>query len=281
VLGMSDPGPYPSGDQPSEPFRTPPPAPPPPPPNLAPPPYITPPPGYVAYGDPGSAMSGAFARVGGLAKALSILLIIFVPLQLLGIVGSFDLRDKARDFLAGDISKSKFDDATQTNIGSIASVLSIPILVLTIILMFRMAKNLQALGRNDATWKPGWAVGGWFCPPCAIYAIPWLMFRELWRGSDSEVAAHDPRWKTRPVTPLVNVWWVLFGLVPIIGLATAGGFFVGGLSGGLKSEDVAERLDDYFVVNLVLAVVQIVAAVVYLVFVRQLAARHMRATREA
>jgi hypothetical protein len=226
-------------------------------------------------------MSNAFSRVGGLGKALVVLLIIFVPLQLIGIIGAFDLRDKARDYLAGEISKSKFEDASQANIGSIASVLSIPILVLTMILMFRMAKNLQALGRNDATWKPGWAIGGWFCPPCAIYAIPWLMFRELWRGSDSEVPAHDPRWKARPVTPLINVWWVLFGLVPIIGFATASGIVFGGLSNGLDAEDVAERLDDYFVVNLVLAVVQAIAAVVYLVFVRQLVARHMRATREA
>ncbi|MGD9999468.1 MAG: DUF4328 domain-containing protein [Ilumatobacteraceae bacterium] len=278
---MSDPGPFPPGDQPSEPFRTPPPAPPPPPPNLSPPPYVTPPPGYVAYGDPGSAMSGTFSRIGGVSKALVILLIIFVPLQLLGIVSAFDIRNKARDYLAGEITKKKFEEATQANLGSLASILVIPIAVLTIILMFRMAKNLQALGRTDATWKPGWAIGGWFTPPCAIYAIPWLMFRELWRGSDSEAAPYDPSWKTRPVSPLINVWWVLFGLVPIVGFATAGGFFYGSLSNGFDAEDVAQRLDDYFVVNILLAVVQAVAAVVYLVFLRQLVARHMRATREA
>ena len=77
-------------------------------------------------------------------------------------------------------------------LGSLVGLLVIPIAVLTIIWMFRMAGNLRQLGRTGATWAPGWAIGGWFCPPCAIYAIPWLMFRELWRGSRSRGGAVRP-----------------------------------------------------------------------------------------
>jgi hypothetical protein len=157
-----------------------------------PPPSFTPPPGYVGYGGPGAAMSGSFQRIKGLAKAIDVLLIVSIPFQVLGVIGLFQIRNKARDFLAGDITESKFTEATRANLGSLASILVIPIAVLTIILMFRMAQNLRGLGRGGATWAAGWAIGGWFCPPCVIYAIPWLMFRELWKGSDPDVAPNDP-----------------------------------------------------------------------------------------
>jgi Domain of unknown function (DUF4328) len=254
-------------------FPSPPPPPPPPPPNMG------PPPGYVAYGGPGAAMSGSFSKVGGICKALVVLLIIFIPLQLLGVIGLIQLSGKAQDFLDGTISENEFTDATSTNLSSLSGLLIIPIAVLTMIIMFRMAKNLRVLGRSGATWAAGWAIGGWFCPPCAIYAIPWLMFRELWRGSDAEVPPNDPSWKTRPVSPLVNIWWVLYGLVPLIGLATSASF-VSNL-GDFDAREVAQNFDDFLMINIVLALVGAATAGVYLVMIRQLTARHMAATREA
>lgn len=224
-------------------------------------------------------MSGSFSRIGGIAKALGILLMIFIPLQLLGVVGLVQLRDKARGFLDGTVSENDFTGATSTNLSSLSGLLVIPIAVLTIILMFRMAKNLRVLGRVGATWAPGWGIGGWFCPPCVIYAIPWLMFRELWKGSDPDVAPNDASWKHGSVSPLVNVWWVLYGLVPIIGFATSASFVTN--LGEFDAAEVARRFDDYLLVNVALALVGTAAAVVYLVMIRRLAARHMAATREA
>lgn len=258
----------------SEPPANPPPSfpapPPPPPPNL------TPPPGYVAYGSPGAAMSGSFSKVGGVSKALGILLMIFVPLQIIGVFSLFQLRDDARDFLNGEMSEKEYTDAVQTNFGSLAGLLIIPIAVLTMILMFRMAANLQALGRDGQTWKKGWGIAGWFCPPCAVYAIPWLMFRELWKGSDPAVAPHDPAWRNSIVSPLITVWWVLYGLVPLIGFVTAAGL----VSNFGSAETLAERTEDYLAINVALTLVGVVSAVVYLMVIRQLSARHMAATHE-
>lgn len=203
---------------------------------------------------------------------------IFVPLQLIGIWAQLDLADKARQLLDDEISRSEFEEASQLNLGSLTGLVVIPIAVLTMILMFRMAKNLRALGRTDATWAPGWAIGGWFCPPCVIYAIPWLMFRELWKGSDPDVAPGDPSWKSRPVPAIVNVWWVLYGLVPLIGLVTAANV-VSNLQ-SLDAEDLAERIDDFLAINVALALVSAATAVVYLVMVRQLTDRHVRSTGE-
>ena len=62
-----------------------------------------------------------------------------------------------------------------------------------------MAANLRKLGRPGQTWAPGWGIASWFVPPCFVYAVPWLMFKELWRGSDPGVPPGDPSWKQRPV----------------------------------------------------------------------------------
>lgn len=240
---------------------------------------MSPPPGYIAYGGAGAAMSGGFSRIGGIAKALVVLLAIFIPFQLLGVIALFQLRDKARAFLEGSLPEDEFTSASTTNLSSLAGLLVIPMIVLTMILMFKMAKNLRGLGRAGATWGPGWAIGGWFCPPCAIYAIPWLMFRELWRGSDPEVAPNDPGWKSRAVSPIVNVWWVLYGLVPLIGFVTSVGVVTN--LGDLDARKMAERFEDFLLVNVILSIVGAATAGVYLVMIRQLAARHMACTREA
>lgn len=256
---------------------------PPPPPNLSPPPgyasaqYAPPPPGYTAYAGPGDATTGSLRSIGGLSKALGILMMVFVPLQLLSVASVFTLRDKARQYLAGDITSKDFTDA-QANVGILAGLLIIPIAVLTIILMYRMADNLRMLGRSDVTWKPGWAIAGWFCPPFAVYAIPWLMFRELWKGSNPQIEPHDPSWKTSAVSPLVNVWWVLYGLVPLAGFATSAGFVTS--FNNFNTRKLAERLDEFWAINATLAVVLAICGVVYLVMIRQLSARHMATTRE-
>jgi phage shock protein PspC (stress-responsive transcriptional regulator) len=80
------------------------------------------------------------------------------------------------------------------------------------------------------------------------------------------------------VSPLINVWWVLYGLVPLIGFGTAAGF-VNNITNA-DAADIAKRFDDFAVVNLVLALVSIGTTAVYLVMMRQLTSRHMRATSE-
>lgn len=243
-----------------------------------PPPLMSPPPGYVGYGDVG-AMS-PFQRIGGITKWLVIALAVMVPVQVLGIVSLLGFRDDAQSFLDGEMSEDAFTNSLGSNLASLLSlVLTITIAVLTILMMYRMAQNLQRLGRTGATWGPAWAIGGWFLPPCAIYVLPWLMFRELWRGSDPAVAPGDPSWKTGRTNPLFDLWWVLYGLVPVAGFVTSAGVFTNFQD--IDAEALAERLVDYATINLVLSVVGIATTVVYLTAVRQLSQRHMAATREA
>lgn len=238
---------------------------------------MTPPPGYVGYGGPGD-VSG-FQNIKGVSKALVVLLWIYLPLQVLTILGQVRINRKARDFLAGRISESDFKDALNRNFGSAVGALIIPIAVLTMIWMFRMSANIRRYGRPSQTWAPGWAIGGWFLPPFGIYAIPWLMFRELWKGSDPAVPQYDPNWKRGTVNPMIDLWWVVYGLLPLAGFVSAAG--VGQALRTGTNRSVAERLRDLGWLNVVLALVGMVATVVYLAVVRALSERHARFTREA
>lgn len=237
---------------------------------------MTPPPGYVAYGGPGDA--SGFQTTRGVSKAIVVLLWIYLPLQLLTIVGQFRINRKARDFLKGRITETDFKDAVNRNVGSAVGLLLIPIAVLTMIWMFRMAANIRRLGRPGQTWGPGWAIGGWFLPPFVVYAIPWLMFRELWKGSDPAVAQQDPNWKRGAVNPLINVWWVVYGLLPLVGFVSAAGVGQALRTGTTRS--LAERLRDFGWLNIFLTLLGMLATAVYLGVVRALTARHAQLTHE-
>ncbi|MEO5900430.1 MAG: DUF4328 domain-containing protein [Ilumatobacteraceae bacterium] len=248
-----------------------------------PPPPTGPPPGYVAYGETGS-VNRSMQRIGGLAKALWILLLIYVPLSVLNIVATVQVSHKAKQFADGEISKDSFARVSRVNIGSVAGYLVVPIAVLTILWMFRMAQNVRSLGRPGLKFSPGWAIGGWFTPPCIVYAVPWLMFRELWKASDPEIGPGDPSWREQRVPLLVNLWWVCYGLVPLLGIFSAAGI-VSQLRNTDDSDarlrDLAGQLHKYLPLNLAIATVGMLSGIVYLLMVRQLSDRHMRATREA
>ncbi|MGZ4702517.1 MAG: DUF4328 domain-containing protein [Ilumatobacteraceae bacterium] len=248
-----------------------------------PPPPMSPPPGYVAYGGPGAA-AGAFQSIRGLSKAMVVLLWISVPLQVLALFDLVRLSRAARKFLAdtnNPNAEQVFKDAAgKLNFGSLGSLMVLPVAVLTMIWMYRMSANLRKLDRQGQTWAPGWGIAGWFVPPCAIYAVPWLMFRELWRGSNPATAPGDPDWKRTPVSPLITWWWVLYGLVPLLGFFSAAGL-AAGIRSGMTIRTFAERLRDYVGVNIALSLVAVAATIVYIQLVRQLSSRHMQSTREA
>ena len=244
-----------------------------------PPPPMSPPPGYVAYGGPG-ASAGAFQGIRSISKAMVVLLWIYLPLQILSILDQIRLARQARRFLDGTITEQAFKDTVQVNPSSIIGLMVVPIAVLTMIWMFRMAANLRKIGRPGQTWGPGWGVASWFVPPCIIYAVPWLMFKELWRGSDPDRAPGDPGWKQGDVPPVITLWWVLYGLVPLLGFFSAAGV-AGQLRSGMPMRTLAERFRDYATANIVLAVVGMATTYVYIRLVQQLSGRHMLATREA
>lgn len=249
--------------------------PPPPPPG-----GLTPPPGYVGYGEGSYGAFTPFARVRGLGKALSWLMIVVGLGQVGTVVTNLMVRGDAADFLAGRIDEDEFLSgyAPALIISGLASMATIAVAVLTMIWMYRMATNLDRFGRPGRTWAPGWAIGGWFLPPL-LFVIPWFMLRELQKGSDPEVPAGSTEWKQRPVAPIVNIWWVLYGLLPTLMIPFGAGLM---MSSGFsnEAEDVAERIEDQALWTTLGGILGIAAAVAWFLVVRQLTERHARMTSE-
>ena len=117
--------------------------PPPPPSNL------TPPPGYVAYGGQGSVPYGT-QPIGAVARPLGILMMILIPVQIIGVISTISITNTAQDYLNGAISESKFKDTVSGNVTQIGGLLVLPVAVLTMIWMLRMAKDRKSTRLNSS-----------------------------------------------------------------------------------------------------------------------------------
>jgi hypothetical protein len=243
---------------------------------------MSPPPGYVAYGTP-VAYGGRFRPIGGLTKALVILTIITVVGSILSLIAQLALRDDAlllrRD---ADITLDEFADKLGPYIAAtaIAGLVGFAALIVQIIWTFRIAKNMEVLGREGRTFSPGATIAINILGGCTLGILPYFMWRELWKGSDPESPAGDPNWKQRAVGPIVHTWLVTNLLTVLV----AGGLGVGNAFTRVSTNSdstIAKQLDDRLPLVIAAAVMSIITAVVVLGLVRQLAARHMQATREA
>lgn len=243
---------------------------------------MSPPPGYVAYGGPG-ALQGTFKRIGGLTKWLVGLLVVGFVMQLVSLLVQFTLRDSAKELINSTISPSAFDDKLGLYLGvaALTGIASIAQLVILIIWTFRMAKNHQVLGRQPQSFGPGATIAVNILGGCTLGILNFFMWRELWKAADPETAAGDPSWKQRAVTPLPTVYLVLT-------LATVAAALSLGISNSFgpvrttgSSSDLAANISDKLGFVALSGVLTIAAAGVFIMFVRQLAARHMQATRES
>ena len=221
-----------------------------------------PPSGLVGY-------EVATKPLNGLLTTISVLIPITAGLGLLFALLNELALDDARSFLAGAISETEFVASygpgltlqlaqTLTQLGAGISV---------IIWMRRLASHHEQLGRV-ATWRPAWAIGGWFVPPLILYVIPYLMFRELWKATDSE---HNS-WKDAPSSPLITGWFIAFGVVPT-GLAVRQWLDQSPLVGSGASAMAETAINQRFIIW-GSAFASIASAALFVMIARQLTRRH-------
>lgn len=251
-----------------------------PPPPPPPPSSLDAPAGYVGY-DAGPTVSGVVKRVGGISKAVMILPGLVAAATVVQAFVSSAVTDDARSFLAGDISDDEFRDAIVAvgAVGSFTTMLTLAALIVTVIWMFRIASNVRAFGRRT-TWSPLFSIFGWVLPPF-LYIIPFLVLRELWKASEPSHVDGTERWKQERVSPLLWVWLVAFGLLPaalfLVEVSSLATTSFG--SGALDSQ--AETLEDFGIVQWFSAALSVIAAAVWIPFVRHLTGRHRQLTNEA
>lgn len=216
-------------------------------------------------------------RVGRLATAATVLVVIAAALALVGVWASQAAQDDAQALLDGTIDNETFLEraAPYLLMTTVQGVITLATAVVTMIWMYRLAKNHRALHRGD-TWGPGWAIGGWFVPPL-LYVVPTLMLRELWKASDPDVPIGGD-WRSGRTSPLIWLWFLLYSIGPI-GVLIAQS--ASGFSLGASERDMANQVIDNQLTTAIGAVVTLAAAGVFIALVRQLTARHRQLTGEA
>jgi len=255
----------------------PPPPPPPPPPNL------TPPPGYAPYAPqqygPGT------QRIGTLTKWLVGLLGVTIAAQALSIGLQLTLRRDAINFLSGPINEfttNDFEDklGPYLTVGGLAAIVGLAQMVILIIWTFRMTRNARTLGRVGQKFAPGATIAINLLGGCTLGILPFFMWREVWRSSDPEVFPGDTTWRERSVSPLIaiHLGLTLAATAVSIGLGVGRAFIQFG--SGSDTTDLAEQFKDQVAISVISGLFTIAATAVFIMFVRQLAARHMRTTAE-
>jgi Domain of unknown function (DUF4328) len=216
-----------------------------------------------------------------LSIAIITLTVIAAIATVLTTVLTAGVAEDARSYLDGEMSDDDFRNAIgPVNAAQlITGIATIAVFVFTVIWMYRIATNVRAFQR-DTLWSPLFAIFGWMLPPFVLYVIPFLVLRELWKASDPTDVNDTDGWRRSADNPFIWAWLVLYGIVPIFLLVfSVGSFLDGGLASG-SLESLADSLDEFDAFGVVTAVVNVAAAVVWIVLVRQLTARHVRLTSE-
>jgi hypothetical protein len=242
---------------------------------------MSPPPGYVAYGGAVD-YGGRFRPIRNLTKALVILTIVAIAASALSLVTQLTLRNKALDFRQGTTTLSEFRDKLGPYIAAsaLAGLVGLAALIVQIIWAFRIAKNMEVLGRQGRTFAPGATIAINILGGCTLGILPYFMWRELWKGSDPESPPGDPNWKQRPVGPIVQIW-IAANLLTVL---LAGGLGVSNALTRVNSNSdatIAKQLDNQLGLVIAAGALSMLTSLIFLALIRRLAARHVQATRES
>ena len=111
----------------------------------------------------------------------------------------------------------------------LAVVVRLCALIAFVTWLYRVTKNLPALGVSDPGVTPGWAIGCWFVPVVNIIA-PCIVVLRVWRASDPGATAG--RAGGAEGWPLLYAWWGAFMALAAAGMAVWFARPEGGLAAG-------------------------------------------------
>ena len=228
---------------------------------------------------------GELKRISGLAKWAMIATAVSGVVSVISAIALAPVLDKAAGFLDGTVTDDEFNDAYLFSqlLSTLGTVIGLAAGIFTILWMYRIASNLRVFSRRT-TFAPVFAILGWLLPPF-LFVLPLLVLRELWKASDPGTAVGDEGWRTQSVNPVLYFWFVIYGIVPavlqaVIAYSTVTSLFDGGFSITDNTRVTAEALDSAGPFTIASGVVTVIGAVVWVVFVKQLTARHVELTGE-
>lgn len=81
------------------------------------------------------------------------------------------------------------------------------LLIISLMWLYRVHKNLPALGVSDLRFSPGWAVASWLIPIVNFY-LPYQVVKEIWKASDPSVnPSSNLSWQKTPTSLILGWWW--------------------------------------------------------------------------
>lgn len=138
------------------------------------------------------------------------------------------------------------------------------ILITTVIFFGRWiyvaACNVRALGAQNLTCSPGWAVGYYFIPFANLFK-PFGAMKEIWKASGNPAA-----WEQEPGSPILGTWWTFWIFSCVFGQIA------------LRTTLGARTPDDYSAaaaITMVSDVIDILLAIVAIWLVRSLTQRQL------
>jgi hypothetical protein len=167
-------------------------------------------PAYVPY------FPRAWRRNRSLANASAALHVLAAVGAVLQVIGQLWLHSRVEAFRDDEITRDQLSDAARSYFVIVGApgLISVANLIVWIVLLWRMARNQEAIGRPGTRFGVGWAIAGPLVP-LVNAVVPWLQMNELWKGSDPDHQPMSTEWRTAPSSPLVNLWWAaeLIGVI--------------------------------------------------------------------
>lgn len=193
-----------------------------------------------------------------------------------------DIAGKAQDYLDGNLSEDAFLDANDlAPLGQILSAApTVAAGVFSMLWMFKMSKNVRTLGRAT-TFAPLFAVLGWFLPPF-LFVLPLLVLRELWKASDPSIPPGADGWRASGENPTLYAWFLVYGVIPaVLTFVSVSSVLDATLNLDTDTDSIAEAAAATSGAMLILGgVVTLIAAVAWILVVKQLTERHTALTGE-
>jgi hypothetical protein len=159
-----------------------------------------------------------FKSVRGLAKAISIVLVVEAVVELAVAASCFVTISVLQRVVAGETVERSQLLAMGVRTGALSglgALLSLTAIVLFCLFMPRANRNARSFGAPLSN-SPGWSAG-WFFVPVAFWWKPYYAMKEIWQGSDPDPAV--PAFQAK-VSALLPWWWWMFVLRTIGGMVT-------------------------------------------------------------
>jgi len=175
-------------------------------------------PSYVPY------FARAWRHNRGLANATVALHLATAASSVMQVISLLWLNGRVDAFRDAKISGQQLTDATNHYflLVSIPGLIGFANLVVWIVLLWRLARNHETIGRPNTHFGPGWAIAGPLVPFISS-AVPWLQMNEQWKGCDPDHPPTSPEWKSSPSSSMVYGWWAVALAGTLTGFAASAG----------------------------------------------------------